>query len=181
MTTSNEFYKKELANFREIIIDMITDTFKQDGEIHPALFALSIKETQFELAVLSGLGELFADPVTKPHAREAMQRFAKERKPVAIAFVSEATARKFNAETYDPKNIPDDVEAKDIIMITFETYDLQSVITWDIDKSNPDRMTMLLDVDQDWSEKVEGDGIFNDILQEDYSEIAEEIRKLMNN
>lgn len=181
MTTSNEFYKKELDNFREIIIDLVSQAFNQDGEIYPAMFAFSIKDKHFEVAVLANIGELFAVDSTKKEAKEAMRRFAKDRKPIAIAFAAEATARTIKTEEYDSKNIPDDVEKKDIIMVSFETYDMQSFITWTIDKSNPERMTMLLDVDQDWSEKVEGDGLFNDILQEDYSDVAEEIRKLMEN
>jgi hypothetical protein len=40
---------------------------------------------------------------------------------------------------------------------------------------------MLLSTDKDWAEKEKGEGFFNDILQEDYSELAEEIRKMMNN
>lgn len=181
MTTTNEFYKNELTNFKETIIDLVSQAFKQDGNVHPALFALSVKDENFELAVLANVGELLANSDTKEMAKEAMQNFAKERKPIVIAFAFEAKARKFDAEEYDPNNIPDDVEPKDVIVITFETYDLQSVVTWNIDSSNPDRVTMLLDVDQDWTEKTKGEGMFNDILQEDYSEIAEEIRKLMNN
>ena len=181
MSITNELYRKELDNFKEVIIDLVTEAFKEDGEIHPALFAFSVKDTKFELAVLSGIGELFADPSTKLEARKAMQKFAEERKPIALAFICEASARKLPAETYDPKNIPEDAEVNDVILITFETYDMMSLITWNVDKSNPERVTMLVDVDQDWTDKVEGDGMFNDILQEDYSEIAEEIRKLMNN
>lgn len=181
MTTSLELYKEELDNFRELMIELTTDLYKTHGEIHPAMFALSIKEEKFEIAALAGLGMLLASKPTKEFAREVMKNFAEHRKPIAIAFMCEGTAAKIKTEDFDPDNIPDDLEMRDILMLTLETYDMQSAITWEVDSSNPDRPTILVDLDQDWEEKTDSKGLFNDILQEDYSDLAQEIRKLMDN
>jgi hypothetical protein len=180
MSVSRELYKKQLDNFKELVVDIVTTAFNKDGGIHPLMLCLNIHEGRFEVSMLANLGQLFYDPSTREEAKTVMQDFIKDRKAIVIALAVEAVAKKYEGG-YDPESSKEADEVSNVMMATFETYDSESVIIWDVDRSNPDRPTMLINTDKDWAEKEKGEGFFNDILQEDYSELAEEIRKMMNN
>ena len=191
--TIQERYKEELDRFKHGIIEMSKRAFHDNGGLNPVMYALVIKEDKLIVSVLQGLYELFHTASEKKKAVEIMKKFNEEMKPIAIAFVSEGWASIVSEE--DMKNMFDqygnyidpsmrpsnDADKVEVIMVHFETHD-QSAVNYL--KINRDVYPVALEdfESQDWMPKEDAmiDGLFTDLLQQNYSEINQWLEKELN-
>lgn len=193
--TINEQYNEALVKFKDNIQEMVKDIFSTDKRIDPTAFALTFKEDRTTISMLAGIGKLFNSPEGKILAAETMRKFNKEIKPIATAFVCEGWGKIINIEDAKPYvNADGDLvnpleerpslakDKKEIIMFTFETYDKEASVHYEI-KRNPidsDDVTLEKILDLDWLPKKENhvSGLMTDLLEENYSEFAQMIQKL---
>lgn len=188
--TIQERYKEELDRFKRGIIEMTKTAFDENGGVNPVMYALVIKEDNLIISVLQGLWELFNTQPEKHKAVEIMKQFNAELKPIAIAFVSEGWAKIVGEEEMknmfdkygnylDPGMRPSLSEEKiEVIMLHFETHDRSAV---EYVKINRDVYPVKLEDFEgyDWKSKDEEliDGLFTDLLQENYSEMNQWLEK----
>lgn len=188
--TIQERYKEELDRFKNGIIEMTKTAFHENGGVNPVMYALVIKEDKLIISVLQGLWELFNTQSEKHKAVEIMKQFNAEMKPIAIAFVSEGWAKIVGEEEMknmfdeygnyiDPGMRPSLSEEKiEVIMLHFETHDQSAV---EYVKINRDVYPVKLEDFEgyDWKSKDEEliDGLFTDLLQENYSEMNQWLEK----
>ena len=188
--TIQERYKEELDRFKRGIIEMTKTAFHENGGVNPVMYALVIKEDKLIISVLQGLWELFNTQPEKHKAVEIMKQFNAELKPIAIAFVSEGWAKVVGEEEMknmfdkdgnylDPNMRPSLSEEKiEVIMLHFETHDQSAV---EYVKINRDVYPVALEDFEgyDWKSKDEEliDGLFTDLLQENYSEMNQWLEK----
>ena len=188
--TIQERYKEELDRFKRGIIEMTKTAFHENGGVNPVMYALVIKEDKLIISVLQGLWELFNTQPEKHKAVEIMKQFNAELKPIAIAFVSEGWAKIVGEEEMknmfdeygnylDPSMRPSLSEEKiEVIMLHFETHDQSAV---EYVKINRDVYPVKLEDFEgyDWKSKDEEliDGLFTDLLQENYSEMNQWLEK----
>tara|TARA_B110000503_G_C7132385_1_gene407352 strand:- start:1007 stop:1612 length:606 start_codon:yes stop_codon:yes gene_type:complete len=188
--TIQERYEEELERFKYGIIEMVKETFHDNGGINPIMYALVIKDDKLIVSVLQNLHTLFNTDSEKQKAVEIIKEFNAEMKPIAIAFVSEGWAKILSdsemnnifdesGNYIDPSMRPGLSEDKiEVIMIHFETYD-QCAINYI--KVNRDVYPVELEdfESQDWTAKEDAmiDGMFTDLLQENYSEMNQWLEK----
>jgi len=193
MKTIQERYKEELNRFKNGIIEMTKVAFHENGGVNPVMYALVIKEDKLIISVLQGLWELFNTQSEKHKAVEIMKQFNAEMKPISIAFVSEGWAKVLSEDEMskmfdeygnylDPSMRPSASEDKiEVIMVHFETHD-QSAVNYI--KINRDVYPVALEdfESRDWTAKEESvvDGLFSDLLQENYSEMTQWLEKELN-
>jgi hypothetical protein len=195
--TINEWYNEELINFKNNVQEMVKEIFNETKQIEPLAFALIIKENELKISVLSGLGKFFYNPDGKVMAAEVMRKFNKETKPIAIAFVCEAWAKILDIDDAKPYVNADGIlvnplderpslakDKKEIIMFTFETFDKEASVHYEINRNAYDENDVKIKkfLDLDWLPKKENhvNGLMTDLLEENYSEFAQMIKKLNN-
>lgn len=192
MKTEKDYINEELSKFKEQVTEIIRQEFEETGELHPVLFGLIINEEKLAIVVLAGLGSLFVSESGKDAALKAMREFSKELKPVAIAFASEGWMSKYSIEqskellnedgSYkDPAMRPElDPDRIEVLMINFETYDQDAYSYYEAIRE-VDGVRLKVFHERDWDNKGENKGRFSDILQENYSQLAELARKFLSN
>ena len=145
MKTIQEFYNKEIENFKEQVVMMVKDMVNEFGGVDPIMMALVIKDNKVSIAVLGGLTQLFSgDDEMKLKAAELMREFNKELKPMAIAFASEAYIATapigktvidddgvYLDDSFRPSVNPD---SKECLIISFETFKHEGVMYWEMIK-----------------------------------------------
>jgi len=195
METIQETVKKRLESFTNLIVEVVEDRFNRDKEVTPVVFGLVQKEGKFGVAILEGLAELFSGDHGKDLAAMMMKEMAKEVKPIAIAFVCEAwaTEKKISDKDdildengkYRPGAVrpSEDPNRKEILFINFETFDHEASQQWDIVKNEAGEKVLNVNIKAQWTKKgaqIIG-GRFQDLLQENYSEMAQTLKKELEN
>jgi len=164
--------KEELEGFKEQIVELIHETFDNDGEVKPTMFALIIHNDKLHIALLAGLAELFVSEKGKDIAADVIKDFTKDIKPMAIAFVSEG----WMVESEININASESTARKEIIMINFETYDKESSVFLEILRDKTQASLKLIH-DLDWRKKEKNSSRFSNLLEENYSELAQWVSK----
>lgn len=195
MKTIQEEYKERLEHFRKDINDLITAGFKETQKVPPLAFAMIRKNGKWAIVIMAGLEGLFANDIEKDLAAELIKKMQKDIKPLAIAFVSEAwismTKDKnlddvldqngnYRDEKFKPVNDPN---RKEVVMISFETFDKQIIDTWEIVRDGKNaKLTTLNISDNKWQKKDPDHkhGRFSNLLTENYSEFAQSYREQEN-
>ena len=130
--TLQEKYNEKINHFKEMIIDMIDHTFKNEGYIAPVVFALIEKEGETGIAILGDLNEFMKNDSSKDNITKMIKQLNKELKPIATALVTEAWMSVYSGKKspldkdgnykegiVKPSEDPNKIE---IVMITFETF-----------------------------------------------------------
>jgi len=188
MKTIQEFYNKEIENFKEQVVMMVKDMVNEFGGVDPIMMALVIKDNKVSIAVLGGLTQLFSgDDEMKLKAAELMREFNKELKPMAIAFASEA----YIATAPIGKNVIDDdgvylddsfrpsvnPDSKECLMISFETFKDEGVMYWEMIKmGDVTDLKLIEDLNLQPKADKNASGVLTNVLEENYSELAELIK-----
>ena len=193
MKTIQEFYTEEIQKFKDQTVYMVKDLIEKNGSIDPTLIALVIKEENLTIAILEGLGQMFGDDGSKEQAVKMIKEFNKEIKPIAIAFISEAYILEipenktaidddgtYLDDTYRPSVNPD---SKDCVIMSLETFDKEGLMYWELIKMGDVTDLVLVHDLELSSKKVESKakGLLADLLNENYSELAELTKKSNNN
>jgi hypothetical protein len=157
--------------------------FKEQGVIEPVLFALVFKENRFNIAVLGGLEKFFISPDGKEAAAIIMRKFNDETKPLAIAFASEGWMSSyakddspvdeqgfFKEDVVKPSKDP---KRKEVVNISFETYNKSAFSCWEIDRAEKDPRLVETTFNMPWGGKNESvKGIFMDLLRENHDHVS---------
>ena len=188
MKTIQEFYNKEIENFKEQVVMMVKDMVNEFGGVDPIMMALVIKDNKVSIAVLGGLTELFSgDDEMKLKAAELMREFNKELKPMAIAFASEAYIATapigktvidddgvYLDDSFRPSVNPD---SKECLMISFETFKHEGVMYWEMIKmGDVTDLKLIEDLNLQPKADKNASGVLTNLLEENYSELAELIK-----
>jgi hypothetical protein len=188
MKTIEEFYNEEIQSFKEQVVMMVKSMLDEFGGIDPVMLALLIKDGKVSIAILSGLAELFSeDDKSKEKAGQIMRKFNSEMKPIAIAFASEAyilTAPAGKTVIDDDGVYLDDSfrpsvnpESKECLMISFETFKEEGVMYWEMIKmGDVTELELIEDLALEPKSKSNASGILSNLLEENYSELAELIK-----
>ena len=99
--TIQEIFNNHLNDFAIDIVRFTTGMFETDKRLDPIVMALTIKEGKLSIAVLAGLGQFFTNDHGKEVAARIIKEAAKEIKPVAIAFATEAWISEKSVEEID--------------------------------------------------------------------------------
>lgn len=186
MKTIQEKFTEAINNFREEITQMVLKVFndnnKQLGE--PLVFALILKDKKVDLALLAGLGPLFASNEGKDKAAEIIKSFGKSIKPIAIGFASEGYASTYPLEDHNVDRVvnahmqrhPEKIK-KEILFITVETHDKECSTFLEIERKG-DNVNLSPLHSMDWTSKDESNskGRFVGLLEDNYSEFAKIIQ-----
>ena len=185
MKTSKEEFQEQIINFKEDIIQMVEERFNEDHKLDPVVFGLIFKDGRLGTAMLLGLAELFIDDEGKDTAAAIIKKITKELKLLSVALVSEAWASsepissspsvintdgEFVEGSLKPK---DDQKFIEALVINFETHDQEACRIWEI---TSDKKLKSITNTQ-WQPKKPGEGRFKDLVMEDYSDFAQEIKK----
>lgn len=188
MKTIQEFYNKEIENFKEQVVMMVKDMVNEFGGVDPMMMALVIKDNKVSIAVLGGLTQLFSgDDEMKLKAAELMREFNKELKPMAIAFASEAYIATapigktvidddgvYLDDSFRPSVNPD---SKECLMISFETFKHEGVMYWEMIKmGDVTDLKLIEDLNLQPKADKNASGVLTNLLEENYSELAELIK-----
>lgn len=188
MKTIQEFYNKEIENFKEQVVMMVKDMVNEFGGVDPIMMALVIKDNKVSIAVLGGLTQLFSgDDEMKLKATELMREFNKELKPMAIAFASEAYIATapigktvidddgvYLDDSFRPSVNPD---SKECLMISFETFKHEGVMYWEMIKmGDVTDLKLIEDLNLQPKADKNASGVLTNLLEENYSELAELIK-----
>jgi hypothetical protein len=188
MKTIQEFYNKEIENFKEQVVMMVKDMVNEFGGVDPIMMALVIKDNKVSIAVLGGLTELFSgDDEMKLKAAELMREFNKELKPMAIAFASEAYIATapigktvidddgvYLDDSFRPSVNPD---SKECLMISFETFKDEGVMYWEMIKmGDVTDLKLIEDLNLQPKADKNASGVLTNLLEENYSELAKLIK-----
>jgi hypothetical protein len=188
MKTIQEFYNKEIENFKEQVVMMVKDMVNEFGGVDPIMMALVIKDNKVSIAVLGGLTQLFSgDDEMKLKAAELMREFNKELKPMAIAFASEAYIATapigktvidddgvYLDDSFRPSVNPD---SKECLMISFETFKDEGVMYWEMIKmGDVTDLKLIEDLNLQPKADKNASGVLTNLLEENYSELAELIK-----
>ena len=189
MKTIQEFYNEEIENFKEQVIAMVKDMLNQFGSVEPVMMALIIKDGKVSLAILGGLAQMFSgNDELKEKAAQVMREFNDQMKPIAMAFASEAyilTAPVgktvidddgvYLDDTFRPSVNPD---SKECLMISFETFKEEGVMYWEMIKiGDLTELKLIQDLELVPKSDKASSGIMSNLLTENYSELAELIKK----
>lgn len=189
MKTIQEFYNKEIENFKEQVVVMVKGMLEQFGGVEPVMIALLIKDNKVSIAVLGGLAEMFSgDDSLKEKAAQVMKDFNEEMKPIAMAFASEAYIMTAPAgktvidddgvyldDTFRPSVNPD---SKECLMISFETFKEEGIMYWEMIKmGDVTELDLIQDLELVPKSDKASSGIMSNLLTENYSELAELIKK----
>ena len=185
MKTSKEEFQEQIINFKEDIIQMVEERFNEDHKLDPVVFGLIFKDGRLGTAMLLGLAELFIDDEGKDTAAAIIKKITKELKLLSVALGSEAWASsepissspsvintdgEFVEGSLKPK---DDQKFIEALVINFETHDQEACRIWEI---TSDKKLKSITNTQ-WQPKKPGEGRFKDLVMEDYSDFAQEIKK----
>lgn len=188
MKTIQEFYNKEIENFKEQVVMMVKDMVNEFGGVDPIMMALVIKDNKVSIAVLGGLTQLFSgDDEMKLKAAELMREFNKELKPMAIAFASEAYIATapigktvidddgvYLDDSFRPSVNPD---SKECLMISFETFKHEGVMYWEMIKmGDVTDLKLIEDLNLQPKADKNASGVLTNLLEENYSELADLIK-----
>lgn len=194
MKTIQETYESAIDDFRQEITEMTIKAFNDNNKslAEPIVFALMIKDKEINLAVLAGLGPLFASPEGKDKAAEVIKSFGKTTKPIAIGFACEGYASTYPLDELGDR--PDQIHnigkpqhpkkiKKEMLFVSVETHNKECSEFLEIvrDTSN---VKLVPAMKSDWTQKSESNikGRFSDLLQNNYSEFARMIEdKLKDN
>jgi hypothetical protein len=192
MKTAQEVYAKHLTDFATEIKGVVTRMFENQSSISPIAFALVFKEDRAVIAVLDGLGEVFRMPNGKDMVAHIIKESSKELKPVALAFASEAwVSRRDGIDAslivdekgnFKPGMTPEeDPNRKEVVMLQIETFDKESLTYWPVVEKDSTRILEKANLSDDWRPKSnKSQGRFTNFLEENYSEMAETLRKQLS-
>jgi len=185
MKTSKEEFQEDIIKFKTDIIEMVEERFNEDHKLDPVVFGLIIKDGKIGTAMLLGLAELFINEEGKDIAAAAIKEITKELKLLAVALVSEAWASP-EPVTKSPSVIntdgeliegslkpKDDQKYIEALVINFETHDQEACRIWEI---TSDKKLKSITNTQ-WQSKKPGEGRFKNLVMEDYSDFAQDIKK----
>jgi hypothetical protein len=187
-------YEKELVKFKSEICRITENVFNDRQEFPPTLFALIFKDDKFMVTVLDDLAKFFVTEAGKDLASEMIAKFNKEVKPLATAFITEGWMSVYDKSESDniidedgnyKKNIvrpSDDPKRKEVLNISFESYNKTAFQMWEIKRDSNNTPTLVLSNTLDWESKEKGNvrGRFSEMLSENYSEFAQQLKKFLD-
>jgi hypothetical protein len=180
---------KEIEIFRSEIAEVVQKIFEEQGAVDPVLFALVFKENQFSVAILGGLEKFFISPEGKEAAAIMMRKFNDEARPLAIAFASEGWMSVlpkdedivdedgfFKKDVTRPSKDP---QRKEVVNISFETYNKSAFSCWEIDRAEKDPRLVETTFNMPWGGKNESvKGIFMDLLRENHDHVSKLLKDI---
>jgi len=174
-----DVYQEELEKFENRVISSVKAMFEEEEEVSPVVFALVRQGKNFSLAVLGGLEQFFISEKGKDMAAEAIKRFSKEMKPLAIAFASEGWMSEIPKGEQLKGKPSEDPQRKEILHITFESYNQAAFRCWKIERDEKISLKVE-DISHTWKEKDPQvlQGRFMNLLEESYSEFARDFRNI---
>lgn len=183
------YFSEELDGFKEEVVKNVTATFKEFGSLEPVLFGLVPNGDKLNIVLLSGLGTLFINSEGKDAAAAVIRDFNKEVKPIAIALASEGYMAQYNSVNevlddegnfinpdYRPANDPNAVE---VIAINFETFNKECHAYFAINRDKEAADVQLFH-STDWVDKSDKEGRLSNLLQENYSEVAQWLNEILS-
>lgn len=191
MKTVQETFNELLTHFANDTVQLVTNIFKDEKRLDPVVIGMVIKDGKPGIAILEGLAPFFRNDQSKELAARIIKEAAKEIKPVAIMFATEAWLSVKKIKDLD--NIvdkdgnykegvtrpADDPDRKEVIMIYMETFDKEGFYYFDIIRNGEEVSLKKRDCSEGWVPK--GTHIlksrFGDLLKDNYNEMAESIRK----
>lgn len=175
-------YEKEINDFREEVIVLVSKFFEDAGEIRPILFncIFSEEEEKGPLGVIAGFDKLMVDDKGKEVVALSLKKMVEEIKPIATAFVSEGWGLIGDMESYGEieeylKNdrISNHPKKQEIILINFETHDSEAIVAYSIDRSEK-KPKLKLKESIDWQIKKNNSGLMQNFLTECYIDIEDD-------
>ena len=175
-------FNKEIELFKKEVIEITGKIFNSEKEIRPVLFNFLYKKG-FEkqpMGVIAGFDQFLTDNESKKKVSYSLKKMVEEIKPIAVAFISEGYALEGSQENYDKvkeylktNTISNHPERQEIVLITIETSDLESLVTFLIER-NGDNAKLVLKESVDWQPKNKNSGVLQNFLTECYIEIEDD-------
>lgn len=192
--TEKEMLAEHLNNFSDDVTQIITESFKKDKGVNPTVFALMLKNNTLGIGILAGLGQFFTSDQGKEMAARIIKEASKELKPVALAFASEAWISEKAFSDYQSVVDEDgnyregiirpseDPNRKEILMLNFETFDQECFHYFDIIRDGENVSLKKSICSEGWKpKKSEVKGRFMNLLEENYSELAQFVKEQLKN
>lgn len=191
MKTIKEVYRESLDKFKQEVETIVLNNFEENQGIHTVIFGLILDRDHMKIAILEGLGEMFADSDNKQQIAEIIKEAGKELKFIALALASEAGIAKAPLEKgsiVDANGnlregiLMGDTDTKDVLMIHYETFDETAMMTWEIIEED-DKPTLVPYIHEPWILKSEmkAHGIFANLIENNYSELATVLENQLKN
>lgn len=191
MKTVQETFNELLTRFADDTIQLVTNIFKQDKRLDPVVIGMVIKDGKPGIAILEGLAPFFRNDQDKELAARIIKEAAKEIKPVALMFATEAWLSERKREDLDKivdedgnykKGVTrpsEDPNRKEVLMIHLETFDKEGFHYFDIIRDGEKVSLTKREGSEGWAPKGTHmlKSRFGDLLKDNYSEMAESIRK----
>ena len=194
MKTIQEEIQEHVVEFKNEITRVVIKRFNEDKEITPIVFALILEDKKPKIGILAGLERFFSDPDSKNIAAQLIKESSNVIKPIAIAFICEGWGASYHKdediskiidqngnyidESVTPKNNPN---RKEILFMSFETYDQKAAVMMEIVRDG-EEVSLKEMSNNDWEPKKEEKykGKFADLLKENYSAMAEELKESLS-
>jgi len=143
-------------------------------------FLIQMPDNKFACAVI-GDAHSYYDKNNKQKFVNYMQTMIKAARPVALCVLSEAWMVKRDKDKVKNFNIAvsEEPDRKEVIIVQIETFKDASVYIYDIIR-NGDDVELKLDVDHVEVDKKNTDGIFSNLLKENYDKLHEEFMSNIN-
>lgn len=181
MKTIKEYLDEYLVMFKDEVVKSVSETYSEDLNLEPVVFALIPKDGKMVVSILAGIGQYLMSDESSDEGLQIIRDFNKELKPVSIAFAAEGLMVMPSAPD-GTINIEDGPweQKVDVIFICFETFNQECNVIFHILKDG-DKKYLSEPFIGNWEDKIPDNpkSKFANLLEENYSELAIWVNKQM--
>jgi len=182
MSKYNLELKEAVSNFRNSCKDM-GQFLMREGKNVPITFSVlnQTPDNKFVMGVIPSVHELY-DPNDKSAFLGFIKMIIATMRPVAIGFVTEAWLVKRDKDKYLDKGmrVSEQPDKKEVVIVQVETFTGSSMTIYDIIRDGED-ITLKIDTDQEDIDKKDTEGIFTNLLKENYDKLHKEFMQNIEN
>lgn len=174
-------FNKEVNAFKEQVIKMMTHAFKEMGTVEPTVLTYMYtpgSEIQ-PIGFMSGFSDLMHSSEDRAAVAKTIKEMVKETEPIALAFVTQATAikgKKQPGESLEEmkERIRNNKEIEeDVFVISLETYCMEYTVLYSVKKEG-DIISLDLIKEPEWKDKLGETGNFGNLLEECYVDFEDQ-------
>jgi hypothetical protein len=182
MSKYNLELKEAVSNFRNSCKDM-GEFLMREGKNVPITFTVlnQTPDNKFVMGVIPSVHDIY-DPNDKSAFVGFIKMIIATMRPVAIGFVTEAWLVKRDKDRELDKNmrVSEQPDKKEVVIVQVETFTGSSIAIYDIIRNGED-VRLKIDTDEEDIDKKNTEGIFTNLLKENYDKLHKEFMQNIEN